>query len=366
MKVVIAPSVGESNPYQKLLVTSLTEAGVTVSVPQGFFSLWKAVLERPDVVHLQWQHSYFRSKRLLAGMLRTLLFFAQWLTLRLMGVRFVWTVHNIVNHEKYHVWWELGACRLLARLVETLIVHGQAAIPPVAEAYRISPDKIKVVPHGHYINWYPPAPNQAEARQQLGLSAKSRIFLYFGQVRSYKGLARLLTEFASLKEENVQLILAGKPKPASLGETLLAQAASDKRVVTEFRFIEDERLTAYLSACDLVVLPYRDSLTSGGAVLAASCNRPVLVPNLGCMKELPPETAILYDPEQPDGLQLALEQALRAPLDKMGQAARAYIEQFPWSLVGTGTAAIYRAARSQAHLSDPEPAASKLSRKMVR
>jgi glycosyltransferase involved in cell wall biosynthesis len=260
------------------------------------------------------------------------------------GVRFVWTVHNLVNHERYQVGWELFACRLLARLVDSIIVHCEAVRSIVSTAYRVSPKKIRVVPHGHYVDWYPPPLSRDEARSKLGLANDHRIFLFIGQVRHYKDLDRLLTDFATLPAGDVRLILAGEPRPVSLTHQLEAQAAADPRVITEFEFIADDRLVAYLCACNLVVLPYRDSLTSGAAVLAASYGRPVLMPCLGCMEEFPDEAAILYEPDQVDGLRQALEQALSAPLAEMGSAAKTYIEQFPWSLAVTGTLEVYRSA----------------------
>jgi beta-1,4-mannosyltransferase len=42
----------------------------------------------------------------------------------------------------------------------------------------------------------------------------------------------------------------------------------------------------YFRAAELIVLPYRDILNSGTALLSLSFNRPVLVPDRGAMKEL--------------------------------------------------------------------------------
>lgn len=345
IRVIITPYDGDANPYLKLLATSLETAGLQVSLvwPRRF-PLWSAVLEHglPDVIHLQWQHSYFTARRWPRAVLRTVLFYLQWLTLRLLGVRFVWTVHNVVNHEKHQTGWELLACRLLARVADSITIHCAAAKPVVVAAYRVAPERLHVVPHGHYADWYPLAPAKEEARRMLGLPDDVRVFLFYGQVRKYKGLERLLKAFAALDEENIRLILVGKPLPPSLGHLLSVQASSDPRVVTHFEFIPNDRLITYLNACDLVVLPCEDSLTSGAAILAASYGRPILVPRQGCMGEFSSEAAILYDPEVSDGLQMALEHALSAPLVTMGAAAKSYIEKFPWSFVAARTLLVYQ------------------------
>jgi len=57
-------------------------------------------------------------------------------------------------------------------------------------------------------------------------------------------------------------------------------------VRVQFRFVKVPDVTTNLSAADLLVLPYREVLNSGSALLALSCNRPILVPDLGAMSEL--------------------------------------------------------------------------------
>lgn len=358
MKVVITPfAKNSSNPYLKQLLEALEARGIEVQTAPGrsLFGLWRAVLKggRPDVVHLQWQHLFFQGQTRVQAIWRTAIFFVQWAALRRLGVRFVWTVHNLVDHEQGQARWERRACRWLAQAVDRLIVHCPAAVRVVSLAYQTPPEKISVVPHGHYINRYSPSLPQAEARQRLGLPLEGRIFLFCGRIRAYKGVDRLLRAFAALDaKDDVRLLVVGAPTPAALGQTLSVQAAANPGVITRFEFIPEKALVAYLSACDLVVLPYRDSLTSGAAVLAASYGRPVLMPRLGCMTAFPAESVILYDPEQPGSLRAALARALVAPLDQMGLAARDYIEQFSWPLVAAETFGVYQSILAKA----PQPA----------
>jgi glycosyltransferase involved in cell wall biosynthesis len=352
IKVIITPYDGDANPYPRLLATSLNAIGLMVDLAWFHrFPLWHAVQENgwPDVIHLQWQHSYFTARRWPKAVLRTIMFFFQWFTLRLLGVRFVWTVHNLVSHEERQARWELMACRLLARAMDSIIVHCATAKSVVATAYQVAPERLHIVPHGHYANWYPPALTKEDARRRLGWPNDVHVFLFFGSIRAYKGVDGLLEAFAALEEKKIRLILVGKPFSKSVEGQISAQVASDPRVIAYFGFVPNDRLIAYLSACDLVILPYRNSLTSGAAVLAASYSRPIMVPKQGCMGEFPPEAAILYDPEKPDGIQKALRQALSAPLAPMGSAAKSYIEQFSWSLVAAKTLGVYQMVLGRGH-----------------
>lgn len=345
MRVIITP-VYTGNTHMELLQELLQARGLEVRLApySGRFPLWQAVAQfgRPDVFHLQWQHRFFTATTSRQAMVKTIRFFVQGFSLRMRGVRFVWTVHNVVNHEQQQAQWELWTCRLLARLVDRINVHCEAAVPVVAAAYGLKADRIQVVPRVHYAGKYPAAPAKAVARQILGLPPEARLFLSFGLVRPYKGLDRLITAFACLQNNDLRLILVGKPKPPELGQVLAAQAATDPRVITRFEFVPDDELSLYLSACDLVVLPYSDSLNSGAAVLAATFGRPLLMPKLGCMADFPVEAAITYAPHGDDGLRLALEKAALLPLELMGVAAQSYIQQFSPSLVADQTIAVYQ------------------------
>lgn len=334
------------NPYMTLLINALSAAGVEVAAPvSGRFHLWKSVFvkRRPDVVHLQWQHDYFTGATRWLAFRRSTQFLVQILGLRLARVPVAWTVHNIVNHEGRQARWESLMCRILARTVSALIVHCDEAVEAVATAYGVDPKRIRVVPHGHYADVYP-APREKElARRSLGIDSAARVLLFFGQVRPYKGLEELLDAFAKLEDPDIRLVVAGEPK-FGMEDVLQARAERDPRVNARLEFLPDDDLLDYIAACDLVVLPYRKSLTSGAAILAFSSGRPVVAPRLGCMRGFPPEAAVLFDPESCDGLETALREALSKPLEKMGQAGRDHVARFPWSRVANQTIEVYQEA----------------------
>lgn len=347
MKVLLMLSITRpDNPYKELLVKALEAAGAEVKLPLiSPLALWRSFrVWRPDVVHLHWQHSSFVGPSLGQSILRSAKFFSQVLALRVLGASFVWTVHNIVKHEKSFNRWELMMCRVLARNVKLLIVHCPSAVAEVAAAYRIDTDRIRVVPHGRFTEAYPPAIDRSIACKELGIEPEARVILFFGQIRRYKGVPSLVGAFAKLPSASTRLIIAGLPKPRSIAEEIQAQASMDPRVITRFGFIPDDVLVKYLSACDLVALPYRDSLTSGAAILAASYGKPVLAPQIGCMQDFPPGSGIFFDPDDPEGLDNALERMESEPLAAMGKAAERYVHGFSWSLVSALTLDVYREA----------------------
>jgi len=139
------------------------------------------------------------------------------------------------------------------------------------------------------------------------------------------------------------LLICGKPLPSRLGRELQSRAESDPRVILRLERIPEDDLSRILRAADAVVLPFRDILTSGSAILALSHGRPVIAPAMGCLPEtLPDDAAILYDPDAPDALAGALRRANGADLAAMGRRARALADGLEWGPIAAATARLYR------------------------
>jgi glycosyltransferase involved in cell wall biosynthesis len=143
-----------------------------------------------------------------------------------------------------------------------------------------------VVPHGHYRQIYKNRCSREKARNRLDISPQARVILYFGQIRPYKNIGVLLKAFGQFLDPDAVLVIAGKASSPALQKEIVAAASSDPRVRLWMDFIPPRRVQYFFNVADLVVLPYRDVLNSGSALLALSFNRAVLVPDLGAMGEL--------------------------------------------------------------------------------
>jgi len=188
-----------------------------------------------------------------------------------------------------------------------------------------------VVPHGHYIGAYPHDIDETTARARLGLDADARVFLCFGQVRAYKGIPELLAAFRALRRSDVRLVIAGKPVDRAVADMVAAAAARDSRIVAHLAHVDDAEVQHYFEAADWVVLPYRDVLTSGSALLALSFERPVVAPRRGCLAELERSDGVLgYEPDAPNALALALAEAAHTDARAWRPRARAAARRFDW------------------------------------
>jgi glycosyltransferase involved in cell wall biosynthesis len=298
-------------------------------------------VNRNDIIHLQWQHGYFLGRNLASSVLRSILLFLQILPLKMRGVRFVWTVHNLVNHERRLARWELLASRVLARTVDRVVVHCNRAASELASVYGLDRRRILVVPHGHFGDAYPLPVPRGDARRRLGLSESATVILFFGQIREYKSVPSLIEAFLRVKCSTAHLAIVGEPKPPRLAQEIRAVAADEPQITLKLEHVDPETLVRYISAADVVALPYIRSLTSGASILAATMGRPIIAPRIGCMAEMPEGAAIFYDESGADGIEAALLKSFEAPLDDMGRIAADYVWRYGWADVARELKGIY-------------------------
>ena len=145
-------------------------------------------------------------------------------------------------------------------------------------------------PHPLY-DHYGQCLSKTEARELLELDPHCRYVLFFGFIRSYKGLDLLLEAFADprLKDLNVKLIVAGEfygdPKPYR--EQIERLGIAD-RIVLATDFIPDSCVNRYFGACDIVAQPYKSATQSGVTQIAFHFEKPMLVTDVGGLAEIVP------------------------------------------------------------------------------
>jgi beta-1,4-mannosyltransferase len=320
------------NPYNVLLYTALEEIGLQVLEWTGDLSDLKHV----DVLHLHWPESPLNLPDpsgidLVLKAIRLA---------RAQNVRVVWTAHNLKAHAGIHPVLEREFWTMFCALLDGVIGlsnHTRTALLEKHSSLEYVP--ITVIPHGHYRDFYPNTVSRDQARTLLNLPPEVPVLAFVGQLRAYKGIPELLEAFAKL-EGDARLLIAGKPVPPEDAPHLKTLAARDHRVHLELGFVADDRLQLFLNAADLIVLPYRQILNSGSALLALSFNAPVLAPAIGSLPELAQKMG-------GDWLQLFkgdfevndLRNALEVSRTMRGQVAP--LDQFDWAQIAEKTKRFY-------------------------
>lgn len=225
----------------------------------SFFSWRTALLGRYDVFHVHWPEFLLRSPHLPVRLVRAALFAAFMLRLKVARIPVVRTLHNLKPHESGTALEKklLAWCDALT----TLDVRLNEDTPP-----RKKP--LRTILHGHYIGRF--------SVDQRIASTQGRL-LYFGLIRPYKGVERLIEVFSELRAEGLSLRILGNP--TSELRTLVERACvADQRVSSDLRFVPDDVLGNELQLAELVILPYKEMHNSGAVLVALSLSRPVLVP----------------------------------------------------------------------------------------
>lgn len=343
----MSPDYSGTNPYQRRLADALTDRGVDVELvdARGPLGPLRTVREEglPDVFHLHWLHSFLVGRSAPFTLIKGVLLLGQLLVLRLLGVRLVWTVHNVVEHDARTPRLERAFKHLVVRLCDAVVVHCESASDTVRRAFRL-PDldgRIHVVPHGHYVGSYPDEVSRAEARADLGIGDEF-LFLYFGRIAEYKNVPRLIATFGGLEAPGARLLVAGNPTSEHAADRVESVAAAHDGVRTELGFVPSDRIQYYMNAADVVVLPFAEILTSGSTVLAASFGKPVVVPAEGCVGSLLPEDGGFTYPKDVSGaLGATMERAMEADLEAVGRANYRAVRDRDWDGIARRTLASY-------------------------
>lgn len=342
LKVLLSPYKIENNPYQKQLTTNLKKLGLEVVSANKIllllvvFTHWKL-----DVLHLHWLDPFFIERNFFTSVLKCILFLSQLVIIKLIGVKIVWTVHNLKNHENYYPKLDKFCSASVARLADAIITHTEAAKLKIIEKLEIdNHEKILVVPHGNYIGCYQNNTDSLTARKILALPDSNIVFLFIGLIRPYKGVVELIEAFKQLQHKGAKLVIAGKPDTEELGELIWQNIGSNENIKFIPEFIENDQIQIYMNACDAVVLPYRSILTSGSVLLAMSFGKACIAPLQGCIAEVLDESgAFLYKANSQEDLLQALNQAIEKKnyLSDMGKHNLELAHKYNWKDIASIT-----------------------------
>jgi glycosyltransferase involved in cell wall biosynthesis len=347
MKVLVFPR--DATPYQSLLYGEMRRLGVQVIylgelAPVHMLNLLLLPLELAArrlagarVLHLHWVFAFTLPGARGFPALRRV---AQaWFLLvlrvcRLLGLRLVWTAHNVLPHEPVFAD-DVSARRALVEASDLVLVHSQSTLDELA-ALGAVPRRNAVIRHG------PITSSRASGSLRTpGAGDGPREFLFFGRIREYKGVEDLLSAFLAMPDDvAAHLTIAGQCDGPRLRSRLDALARrGGARVLLRLEHVPGDEVAQLLAAADVVVLPYRRVSTSGSAMLALSHGRPLIVPDLAGLTNLPDQALLRYHGETP-ALIAALVRLARADNDTlatMSAAAYGYASETTWQEIAEQT-----------------------------
>lgn len=237
--------------------------------------------QKPDIIVLQWWTSSVAHMQLLLKIFAALLH----------KPKIIIEFHEVVDPFEESILpirlYSKITGKLLRKNLDAYITHSESDKELVAKRYSISSEKIHVIPHGLY-DQYGELLDVKEARKNLSIK-EDFVILSFGLIRKYKGTPYLISAFEQLPSEILEksrLLIVGEiwENRKELLDQIKASPFHDKITLVD-EYVPDEKVNLYFSAADVVVLPYLRASQSGIAHIAMSFGKPVVVSEVGGLKE---------------------------------------------------------------------------------
>lgn len=298
-------------------------------------SCWAGLTAKNRIVHFHWWTSFL-----------FVVFFPLTLFARLRGKKIVCTVHNVLGHESNFL--DRLLCRMMLALPDHYIVHSDKNREKLSRIFHIDLNDISVIPHGSYDFYQDEPVSQAEAREHLGMKSSTKVVLFFGHVRDYKGVDTLLQAMAPVRDvvPDVKCVIAGKDWVAwEPYQKIIDDNQLQDVVDAQLDYVPSSRVKYLYSAADVVVLPYKhfDS-QSGPGNIALGFGKPLIVSHVGGLPDLVRESDVIFEPGHRDGLAQALIRVLSddAYAQKLADDSAVLAEKYSWDGIAKKTVDLYR------------------------
>jgi len=239
------------------------------------------------IVHFQWWTSFL-----------FIVFFPLILFAKLRKRKVVCTVHNVVSHESNLV--DRLISRTMMLLPDRFIVHSNTNMSQLEQIMNISPSRIEVIPIGSYDFYLDEVISKKDAREFLRIDEKSRVILFFGHIREYKGIDTLIEAVNILKNriDNFKCIIAGK-NWIDWGkyEGMIKNYQLEDFFDLHLRYIPSSEIKYFFFGSDVVVLPYRHFHSQSGAGnVALAFHKALIVSNVGGLPDLVKDRSVIFEP----------------------------------------------------------------------
>jgi glycosyltransferase involved in cell wall biosynthesis len=239
---------------------------------------------------------------------------------------------------KIRGWLNQAAAKWLPRYCE--VICDNIHIPRLLGIAQYS--TVHIIPEGH--ENLPVIPSQSAARTALGIPQDKRMLMLFGVAGRSKGADILFTAMDGLPP-SFRVCVVGKTGGVyepSWGQTdqLKANGWGDSLQVVS-RYVTEAEMAQYYSACDGIVLPYRQgfAITSGNLMRAIEYGKAIIVSDQYYIGEVVRNNklGLLFPPEDAQALRRCLTEFAEKPdawFEKIRQNSRRVVQDQSWANIG--------------------------------
>jgi len=173
-----------------------------------------------------------------------------------------------------------------------------------------------------------------KALTYLKLDTSFNYMLFFGLIRDYKGLDLVLKALSEVDDKKIKLIIAGEYySDKTPYQNLIKELELKDRIIEVDKFIPDSEVNYYFSACDVVVQPYKSATQSGVTQIAYHFNKPMIVTDVGGLKEMCPDGKVGYvvSPEPKEIKNAILKFYESTDIEGMKESIKQEKKNYSWS-----------------------------------
>lgn len=267
---------------------------------------------------------------------------------KLLFAKITLTIHDVKSFSKKNK--SSFYSSLIYFFSDLILTHNQFSKAEITFNFPYLANKIEIIPHGNYTPFISIEENQKISRTKLNIAVEKKVLLFFGMIKSVKGLDVLLKAMPEIikSNPNILLLIAGKPwrDDFSKYEDLINNLKIRKYCQLEIKFIDHKDVSSFYSASDIVVLPYRKIYQSGVLMMSLSYKKPVVVSDLPSFKEVVEDkkTAVFFSAENSSSLAGAVILLLndeKLLVDIKKNAFDLMQEKFSWTHIGQLTSNAY-------------------------
>lgn len=280
MKIIFDPFESAINKYVAIMTRAYRENGHEVrSLKNAFLNPF--LLFHINLIHLNWFENVAGANKfaIYKNFLRKII---QLIVLKLMGKKIIWTMHNVLPHERGYFNLNFFLLKRIVYWSHRIVVHNMDSIASLKTQFDIGDDKFFYIPHPNYIGEYG---DYLKAATVVNTKLK---MLFFGAVKPYKNIELLIKVIKSLSSVPLELGIVGKPASIIYKKKLEDLVEDTNNVKLDLRFVNDQEIPELFSYYDVIVLPYdqTSSLNSGSAYLAFSYKKTIICPKIGTINDL--------------------------------------------------------------------------------
>ena len=303
-------------------------------------------LKKYDVVHIQHEYGLF-------GKFAGMKFVPLLLIMHFLGVKkIVITMHTIhdkkeklIHKSRLWIWLRKNIIYpfqniIMGRFSDAIIFHTKFLAERM-RVYHVNRKKLFIIPQGVRDN--PSIIDKQTAKRKLGI--KGPLYLMIGNVGYQKGYD-IIIKYAKEIGRNIVLFGSTVEKGVNYLKKYVKDSHLEKNVIIDTKIdpigTGNKRWWLYLSAADIVLLPYRSMTTSAVFINAIQAHKPVVGSNMPYFNEITKKYDCIKIAKYEGDYPRVIKEAMKN-LKKMEKEARRFHEDNSFKVISKEYKALYEA-----------------------